>query len=59
MKNENQVIDIDEIKLQDIVAFFRRNLRLIAIFGALGLLLSITYLVQKPEKYDVQLQLQM
>lgn len=57
MKNENQVIDIDEIKLQDIVAFFRRNLRLIAIFGALGLLLSITYLVQKPEKYDVQLQM--
>jgi capsular polysaccharide biosynthesis protein len=47
------------IDLRDIVDFFKRNQKIIALFCIAGLLCGVTYSVFAPKKYEARWQLQM
>lgn len=59
MQNEEQQTVSDEISLQSIVDFLRRNQRLMVFWILAGLLFSIAYLAQVPKKYEAKWQIQM
>lgn len=58
MTEENQQKASDEIKLTDMVNFFKRNQRQIVFFGLAGLLLSTAYVLLTPKKYEARWQMQ-
>ncbi len=57
--NQNAYSDQSEISLLDILHFFKGTWKVIAITGLAGLIVSVTYLVATPKKFEAVAQIAM
>lgn len=58
-QNSREELEASEISLLDILNFFKLGYKTICIFGVIGLIISIIYLVVTPKQYDAVAQITM
>ena len=58
-QNSREELDASEISLLDILNFFKLAYKTICIFGVIGLIISIIYLVVTPKQYEAIAQITM
>ncbi len=58
-QNSEEASDVSEISLLDILRFLKQAYKAIAIFGLIGIALSIVYLGMTPKQYEASVQIAM